>query len=114
MTAALTATDALLSLAAAQTRDERLAAFSALVSTHGQMLRPVDHVGVGEVIAEDPRSATWLMAGAGEGLLGGPVPDLPGLRAVSVAKRAGRVMRRQEAAAAGVASPTGWEEVTSW
>lgn len=114
MTASLTATDALLSLAAATTADERFAAFSALVSTHGQMLHPVQLVGVGEVVAEAPRSVTRIVAGAGAGLLGGPVPDEPGLRAPSVAKRAGCVMRRHEAAAAGVASPTGWQEVTSW
>lgn len=110
----LTAEEALLSLAAAQTGEERFAAFRALVSARGQMLRPIELVGVGEVIAEGPRSVTRFVAGAGAGLLGGSVPDEPGLRAPSVAKRAGRVMRRHEAAAAGTASPTGWQEVTSW
>ncbi|WP_143320094.1 hypothetical protein [Cellulomonas iranensis] len=102
----LTAEEALLSLTVAETREERFAAFSALVSTRGHLRRPIALDGVVALPGH--------VGGAGTGLLGGaPVPGRPGW-SLSMAARGGFVMRRHEAADTGTASPTGWQEVSSW
>lgn len=102
----LTAEEALLALTMAENGAERFTAFSALVSTHGHLRRPIALDGV--------TALPGYEAGAGAGFLGGaPAPGMPGW-SLSMAARAGRVMRRHEAAASGTASPTGWQEVSSW
>ena len=107
MTARLSSTEALLAMVAAETCDERLAAFEALMVTGPAMLRPIDLDRVAPVVGD---------GGAGAQLLGGSLVGEHATRHVSVALRVGRVMRRHDAAPDPFApdAPDAWAGVPRW
>lgn len=89
MSGHLSATDALLSLVAAETCEEHMAAFEALIESNHGLLRPINLADVVPVVGD---------GGAGAVLLGGELVGEHASRHVVVARRAGAVMRRHEAA----------------
>lgn len=104
MSAGLTPTDALLSLAAASTSQERHAAFAAVVAGR-TLLTPMDTTAVAPVVGD---------GGAGVALLGGTRVTEHARPRMTVAARVGQLLKRHEAARTGAPGPDGWAEVATW